>query len=307
MPGSRLVRVRVAAGRFQPLSSTVVCAPAWPPSGKMLGHIGQLAQGDAIDKILAATVDGISDLNHVFPVLGDFTMEDRVGVEQIMVGVLEFIAFGVVKGQGRLEPTGDRVSQIRDQLSRLGHDNQLQPFAGLKPIAVHAAGEDLAVDNGWQRDVHLGGRNGFLLIVGSQLPEGCSVRDGFRLPLGEFRQLADPEAERVRQPGGGCEPYLAFARLGVSGQGDAQGNGFGDGRVLVSSRGEERRVSAGFPRSSARPPAVQTTLVADLRTGQTAPRRLAARDAGGPFLLQFPQLLSQVVELLLASGAGRTR
>ena len=106
-------------------------------------------------------------------------MEDRVGVEEIMVGVLQFIAFGVVKGQSRLEPAGDRVCQIRDQLSRLGHDDQLQPFAGLKPIPVHAAGQDLAVDDGRQRDVHLGGRNGFLLIVESQLPECAASGTAF--------------------------------------------------------------------------------------------------------------------------------
>ena len=52
------------------------------------GHIRQLTQGDAIDKILAATVDGIPDLDDVFAVLGDFIVQDWVRVEQVMVGVL---------------------------------------------------------------------------------------------------------------------------------------------------------------------------------------------------------------------------
>ena len=142
-------------------------------------------------------------------------MEDRVGVEQVMVGVRQFMALGVVKGQSRLEPAGDGVGKIGDQFPRRGGDDQLQPFAGLEPVAVHAAGQDLAVDDGRQGDVHLGGRNGFLLIVESQLPEGCRVRDGFGLPLGELRQLTDAKAERVRQPGRRCESNLPFARFGV--------------------------------------------------------------------------------------------
>jgi hypothetical protein len=74
----------------------------------------------------------------------------------------------------------------------------LLPFACLKPIAVHAAGQDLAVDDRWQRDLHLRWRDGFLLIAESALPEGCFVGDRLGVPLGEFRQLADPEAEWVR-------------------------------------------------------------------------------------------------------------
>ena len=170
MPGSAFVCVRVVTGRFQPLSSDGGLGAGRAAQREDAGHIRQLAQGDAIDEILAATVDGIPDLDHVFAVLGDFIMQDRVGVEQVMVGVLQFMALGVVKRQGGLEPAGHGVGKIGDQFPRRGHDHQPHPLAGLKPIAVHAAGQDLAVNDGRQRYVHLRGRDGLLLIVESPLP-----------------------------------------------------------------------------------------------------------------------------------------
>ena len=58
-------------GRFQPFSSTVVCVPARPPSGKMLVTNGSSPSGDAIDEIRPAAVEGVLDLDHVLAVFGD--------------------------------------------------------------------------------------------------------------------------------------------------------------------------------------------------------------------------------------------
>ena len=71
-------------------------------------------------------------------------------MEQVVVGMFQFMALGVVECQGGLEPAGHGVREIGDQFPRRGDDDQSLPLAGLEPIAVHAAGQDLAVDDGRQ-------------------------------------------------------------------------------------------------------------------------------------------------------------
>ena len=169
----------------------------WAAQRKDAGHIRQLAQGDAIDEILPATVDGIPDLDHVFAVLGDFILQDRVGVELVVVGMLQFMALGVVKRHGGLEPARHGVRKIGDQFTRRDYDHKFHPLAGLKAIAIHAAGQGLAINDGRQRYVHLRGLDSLLLIVESQRSLGRRVGAEFKIALVVFHQLADAEAERI--------------------------------------------------------------------------------------------------------------
>ena len=75
-------------------------------------------------------------------------------MEAVVVGVGHFVALGIVEAERGLEPAGHGVGEVGDQFARAGGDDQLLALGGLEAIAVHAAGHDLAVDDGGQRDVH---------------------------------------------------------------------------------------------------------------------------------------------------------
>ena len=49
------------------------------------------------------------DLEPVGAVLGDLVIEDRVGVEEEVVGILDFPARGIDEPEGGLKPAGDGV------------------------------------------------------------------------------------------------------------------------------------------------------------------------------------------------------
>jgi hypothetical protein len=174
------------------------------------GHKRQLSDGYAIHEILAPAVDGVADLDGVFAVLGQGKVDDGVGMEAVVVVIRQFVSIGIVKRQNGLKPAGDGVGQIGDQFARAGRNHQLVTLVRLETIPVGFArgktrlggrprqtGLDASVDGGRQRDGHVGGRLGDLhlsRLIGVRLNHG----DGFR--LGEFRQLADAENQRVRQP-----------------------------------------------------------------------------------------------------------
>ena len=105
--------------------------------------------------------------------------------------------FGVVKGHHGLEPAGNGIRDERDQLPRVGGDDQPLALAGLEAIAVHLAGSDLAVHYARHRDAHLD------LVVRPLakgeffLPEHLKLGGEHRLP-GDLGQLADVEHQGVR-------------------------------------------------------------------------------------------------------------
>ena len=176
------------------------------------GHKRQFADGDAIHEILAPPIEGVPDLDGVFAVLGDGIVKDGIGMEAVVVVIRQFIAVGIVKRQNGLKPAGNRVGQIGDQFARAGRNHQLLTLMRLEPVPVGLAGGerlarprlgtrqarlDPSVYRGRQRDAHVGGRLADLhlsRLIGVRLNHA----DGFLLR--EFRQLADAEDQRIRQP-----------------------------------------------------------------------------------------------------------
>ena len=96
------------------------------------------------------------DLQGVGAVFGDFVVEDRVGMEEEVVGILDFPARGIGESEGGLKPAGDGVGDVGEQFARLGGDHDVLALGGLEAIASDAAGGDLPVDEDGQGDV--GGR-----------------------------------------------------------------------------------------------------------------------------------------------------
>ena len=194
------------------------------------GQEGNLAHGQAIHEILAATIDRIANLDRVLAVLGRFVEQHRVGMEEIMVGIGQFMAPGVVERQGGLKPAGHGVGDIRNQFLRGGGDDQALTLAGLEAIAVHLAGHDLAVDHRRQRDLDRrgGGRGPWLVAVSRRLG-GLRVGQGrdFRHDLGK---LADLEGQRVGESPLRLEADFPTARLGVGRHDNLQHDRFGRGR-----------------------------------------------------------------------------
>ena len=57
----------------------------------------------------ALPIYGIVDLEGVDTVFGDLVIEDRVGMEEEVVGILDFLARGIRQPEGGLKPAGDGV------------------------------------------------------------------------------------------------------------------------------------------------------------------------------------------------------
>jgi len=80
--------------------------------GKDAGHVRQFAEGNAVDEILTAAIDGVVYFERVVAIGGDLVVENRVLVETEMVGGGEFLAGCVAEGDGGLEPAGDGVGDV---------------------------------------------------------------------------------------------------------------------------------------------------------------------------------------------------
>ena len=94
-------------------------------------HKRQLADGDAIDEILAPAVDGVVDASTYSPSRGTSQRIVGIGLEAVVVVIRHFLAVRVVQHQHGLEPAGHGVGDIGDQLPRLGGDDQ--PLALARP------------------------------------------------------------------------------------------------------------------------------------------------------------------------------
>ncbi len=145
-------------------------------------------------------------------------------MEEEVVGIVDLFALGVGERQGRLEPAGDGVGDVGDEFARLDGEYDALTFDGLEAIAIDAAGRDLAVDDGGQRDIGGGlGSRGADLAAPTQLT-GC-LSSGFR-GLG---QLVDAELQRVGESVGCREAQFAITGDGGGREGDLHAHRFGDG------------------------------------------------------------------------------
>ena len=103
-----------------------------------------LADGDAIDEVLAAAIDRVADFQLVFPVRRDREEEDRVGIEEVMVRAGQLPALGVVQGDHGLEPAGDGVGHVGNQVARLRLDDEALSAPRAEADPVHFSREGSA-------------------------------------------------------------------------------------------------------------------------------------------------------------------
>ena len=119
-------------------------------------------------------------------------MENGIGMETVAVGIGQLVSLGIVERQRGLKPAGHGVGQIGNQLPRRDGDDQLLPLACREPIAVYAAGHDLAVQRGRKRDVHERSRRGVSRhVAGLGFLPGSRLGNDLGRLLGELGQLAD--------------------------------------------------------------------------------------------------------------------
>ena len=79
-------------GQVPALHGNARCFAGLAAQGENAGHKRQLAQGHAVDKILAAAEDRVVDLDHVVAVAGNFIVQHRIGMEAVAAGIGQFLA-----------------------------------------------------------------------------------------------------------------------------------------------------------------------------------------------------------------------
>ena len=72
------------------------------------GDVGQLAERDAVDEILAAAVERVADFQRVLPGLGNLAVEGRIGAEAVVVAVGQFVSPRNRESPRRLETSRAR-------------------------------------------------------------------------------------------------------------------------------------------------------------------------------------------------------
>ena len=193
----------------------------------------QLAQGHAVDKILASAKDRVVDLDHVVAVAGNFIVQHRIGMEAETAGAGQFLALRVAEPDRGLEPPRHGVGNVRHQLLGTDRKDQLLPLGCREAIAIDLPGQDLPIDDRRKLDVddrlRAGAKAPFFLLRAERLPSGKIIHvDRF---VNDFRQTADLKDQGVRQSRGPLQPQLADTGLGIGRRGDVQHGRFGDGRI----------------------------------------------------------------------------
>ena len=190
-------------------------------------HKRQFPDADAIYEILSPAVDAVVDCEHIFAVLGHFKQDGRVGLEPVIVVIRRLFPARVVEHEHGLEPAGNGVGNIREQLPGQGGEDQPLAFAGREAVAVRLAGGDLPVDGARHRDsiFDLGGRPSAegLFLLAEHLFRGR----GHGFP-GILRQLTHMEREWIGDTLGRGQPEFPLARLGVGRNRDLEDDQAGD-------------------------------------------------------------------------------
>ena len=252
---------------------------------KNAAHERHRAQLDAVDEILAAPMDRVPDLEQVVTLPGNPEVDDRVGVEAIVVGVGDLVPLVVEKCEGRLEPARDGIGQVRNQLPRGDGCDEVLTLAGVDQEAIHVSRQDLAVQDDRRPRVD---RSALPVVVG--------------LGLEHLRQLPDLEPHRIREPRRRLDPDLTHAGRCLRLHRDPEPDRLGNGGIqlalgVVEPPAVGREILRAHPLAARllregvelRPEGHQGLLVPTLR------RRLLR-------VPQFPELHRQIVELPLRQG-----
>ena len=238
------------ADRFQPKIEAVVAVPARPHQREHLSDERQLSDGDAIDEIGPAAVDRVVNFQDVFAIMRDVEEEDRIRVETVVIGRGQFRAVRFGHGHQGLEPAGDGVGEIRDQMAGLRHDEQFLASARLKMEAVRLPAKDLAIQHHGRSDkrsfASSGRGRGGQAEAGSRRTgkgrgrggSGDRARRHFIRRRGkrfgviaarfaDLRELADLEEQGIRQACGGPKPDFPVSDRRVRRDGHRKGHRFG--------------------------------------------------------------------------------
>ena len=103
---------------------------------KKIRHKRDLANSNAVNKILTTAIDGVVDRECIFAILGDMVEDRRVRFKPEVVAVGHLFSLGIVKRQHRLKPARNRIRNERNQLPRLCGNHQVLTLAGGEAIPV---------------------------------------------------------------------------------------------------------------------------------------------------------------------------
>src|SRR5581483_10249832 len=220
----------------------------------------------------------------------DLAAEQGVRVKAEMVVGGEFVAAGIEDGDSGLKPARHGVSQIGNQRARGDGGDDLLSLPGMKAKTVHGTGADLAVEKGRQADRQW--RAGGIRPGRLADPFEESVELGIRrlqCRLGNFRQLADAELERVGQAIGAGEPDFAVTGRRIRGHADSQDDCIGERRGGIAIRRVPEQ-----PRAD--------VLKQFFIGGRPGVRGTPIGKKRAPPVLQGAPLVTKVAELLLVHG-----
>ena len=209
-------------------------APGLPAQRGNSGEERQFAHSDSIDEILSSPVDRIMNPDAIIPVPGDLVEKHGVGIEAVVVGKGEFVSIRVQQGDHRLEPAGNGISQVGNEIARLKSDHHLVTFVGLEVKFIDISRHDAPVHRGRRKNGPLC-IDGRLLRIGLRSDSDISGQiKGPRFRFISFGQFPDHEAHGIAESRGGEQAAIAKAGLGIRRHFDANANGFTNLRVELS-------------------------------------------------------------------------
>ena len=74
-----------------------------------------------------------------------FVKDDGVGFEEVVVVVGDFFAAGILQGEDGLEPAGNGIGDVGNELACKGGDHQFLSGFRRKPVLVDFTGSNLSI------------------------------------------------------------------------------------------------------------------------------------------------------------------
>ena len=189
-----------------------------------------LANCDPVYEVVPSTVDGIPNLQFVYPAGGDLVGNEWIRVAPVVVVPGNLLSSGTVECHDRLEPARHGVGEIRNKAPGLQAYHQLLADGSLQTNAVGIPRCYLAVEQ--QRRLHYGRRFAARKPVLAHLPKSSNL-----------------ETYRVAQPLAGQYPELTVSDRSILVDKDLQEDLLRNLRVWLLLRVEEPGTKAGqfFP------------------------------------------------------------
>ena len=198
------------------------------------GDDRQFTEGHAVNEILATAVDRIVNLGDVIVIAGDFVVQQRVRMEEEMIGRRQLLTLGVAQRDGCLKPAGNGVGDVWNQFPGSGSDHHVLSFFGVEAILIAYPGHHLAVRHDGKGDFERRIR----LLRGLPDNRNPAIDNVVGLThAAEFfhnlRQIAHAKHDWIAESAVRFHPHFTRTHRGVLGNGHLQDHGVGEGRNVL--------------------------------------------------------------------------